>query len=115
MLVMMILLVILSATQWLARASLTHQQGESDRLRARSMLAAMSRAQTLTSDWTKPLRLPVDEANDEWILVKANADRTLLTATWLRGETEVTRLTRPLATPQQHVFRSATIDATSKP
>ncbi len=101
MLVMMILLVIISATQWLVTASLANQQGESDRLRARSMLAAMNQAQALQSDWTTPLRLPIAKNNQERIEVKANADRTLLTAIWLRGDTEVSRLTRPIQTPSQ--------------
>ena len=101
MLVMMILLVIISATQWLVTASLANQQGESDRLRARSMLAAMNQAQALQSDWTTPLRLPIAKNNEERIEVKANADRTLLTAIWLRSDTEVSRLTRPIQTPSK--------------
>ena len=99
LLVMMILLVIVSATQWLVTASLANQKGENDRLRARSMLAAMNQAQALQSDWATPLRLPIANNKQERIEVQANADRTSLTAIWLRSETEISRLTRPIQTP----------------
>ncbi len=94
LLVMVVLLVIVAATQWLVGSSVTNRKGEADRLRARSLIAAIDQAQGL-SDLQGPLRLPIDETNNERIEVVASDDDSTLTAIWLRGDAEIARLVRP--------------------
>ncbi len=96
LLVMMLLIVIVSATQWLVTGSVANRKGEVNRLRARSMIAAMHQAQALATDWQTPLRLPIDGTRDERIEVVASDDGSSLTAIWRRGEMEIARLMRPL-------------------
>lgn len=110
LLVMMLLIVIVSATQWLVSGSVANRQGENNRLRARSMIAAMDQAQALASDWQVPLRLPIDESRDERIEVVASDDRSSLTAIWLRGELEITRLTRPVNSPLDQTRSAEKLD-----
>lgn len=96
LLVVMVLLVTMSATQWLLTRSLANRKGEINRLRARSMVAAMNQAQALGSDRQATLRLPVDDASDQRIEVVASSDGATLTAIWLRGNSELARVVRPL-------------------
>ena len=110
LLVMMLLIVIVSATQWLVSGSVANRQGENNRLRARSMIAAMDQAQALASDWQVPLRLPIDESLDERIEVVASDDRSSLTAIWLRGEMEIARLTRPVDSPLDQTRSAEKLD-----
>ena len=95
LLVMMVLLVILAATQWLATATIANQQHENAGLHARSLGAALRQAQTLSLDWDQPLLLPIADNQKERIEIRADANMTTLTAIWMRGETEIARMSRP--------------------
>lgn len=94
LLVAMVLLVIVTATQWLIRGSVVNRSGEARQIRQRSLAAAIDFAQQLP-DLAESLRLPVSEKTGERIEVAKADDGSTLTATWYRGETEVSKLVRP--------------------
>jgi hypothetical protein len=93
LLVMMVLLVILAATQWLVTSSVAYRKGEIDQLRSRTMIAALDRAQAVAGQ--ESLRLPIDDASDERIEITRPADGASITAVWLRGNKEISRIIRP--------------------
>lgn len=94
LLVAMVLLVIVTATQWLIRGSVVNRRGEARQIRQRSLAAAIDFARQLP-DLAEPLRLQVSENTDERIEVARTDDGSMLTATWYRGETEISKLVRP--------------------
>ena len=96
-LVMMVLLVIISATQWLVSASVANQRGDLMRLRAHSMLAAIEQSRLLETNGQAPLRFPINDAIDEKIIVTQNDGGSTVTAVWLRGEVTLAEMTRPIA------------------
>jgi hypothetical protein len=86
LLVFLVLLVVLGATQTMVRSEMTTRRGELGRQRLRSMLIAIDAAQNLSGESTDPVRLPIDPAANEFIEVTVNQDASSVVARWLRGD-----------------------------
>ena len=86
LLVFLVLLVVLGATQTMVRSEMTTRRGELGRQRLRSMVIAIDAAQNLSGESTDPVRLPIDPAANEFIEVTVNQDASSVVARWLRGD-----------------------------
>lgn len=85
-LVILVLLVVVGATQGLLRGELTTRRSEVDRLRARSMTAAIEAAEQAMMKSVDPIRLPVDESWDEYLELSINKDKSQITARWVKRD-----------------------------
>lgn len=85
-LVILVLLVVVGATQGLLRGELTTRRSEVDRLRARSMTAAIEAAEQAMMKSVDPIRLPMDESSDEYVELSINKDKSQITARWVKRD-----------------------------
>ena len=86
LLVFLVLLVVLGATQTMVRSEMTTRRGELGRQRLRSMVIAIDAAQNLSGESANPVRLPIDPAANEFIEVTVDQDASSVVARWLRGD-----------------------------
>jgi hypothetical protein len=84
--VILVLLVVVGATQGLLRGELTTRRSEVDRLRARSMTAAIEAAEQAMMKSVDPIRLPMDESSDEYVELSINKDKSQITARWVKRD-----------------------------
>lgn len=94
MLVVMVLLVVVGATQSLVRSELTTRRSDTDRVRLRSMTAALDAVLRQDRELSAPIRLPVDDATDQYIEVSPGPTESHLRARWFQGEKMVTQMQR---------------------
>ena len=96
LLIVALLLVILGALQALLRGEIASQRNATQRFQSQALIRAIETAQSASVDWSTPVVLPVNEADDETIIVKANEDKTELTATWLVQDQVIRTMTRTM-------------------
>lgn len=91
LLVVLVLLAVLGASQSVLRSEITHRRSELGQHRIRTMNQAIGTtipiANELTeSEFPAPIRLPVNEATEEFIDVAWDTSKTKLVAQWRRGD-----------------------------
>ena len=86
LLVMMVLLVIVGATQVLVRGEVTTRRSETSRLRVQSMAAAIEATQQLVGDLADPISLPLDPSRGEFIEVTINEEESEIIARWIKND-----------------------------
>ena len=86
LLIVMVLLVVVGATQTLVRSELTTRRSESERIRLRSMVSAIDVVRQFAEDSTDPVRLPLDESGSEFIELTIDTDPSQITARWFKGQ-----------------------------
>ena len=106
MLVVMILLVVVGATQTLLRNELTLRRGETDRIRVRTLRAAIEAVQSADSlasagDESAPIRLPLDDSSGQFIEVTINQDQSQITARWTKGGRVIDEMTHRIQTKRE--------------
>jgi hypothetical protein len=85
-LIVLVLLVVVGATQTLVRSEVTARRSEVERMRVRTMRAAINAATQAAIDSEAPVRLPLLDVPSESIEVSVNEDQSTVTARWLKGE-----------------------------
>lgn len=96
LLIFLVLLVVLGATQTMVRSEMTARRGEQSRLRVRSMLTAIDAVQNMASEFSTPIRLPIEPASNEFIEVTVNQDESRIDARWMRGDQVLDEMTQKL-------------------
>ena len=96
LLIFLVLLVVLGATQTMVRSEMTTRRNEQGRLRIRSMVTAIDAAQNMAGESTDSVRLPIEPAANEFIEVTINQDESRVVARWLRGDQVIDEMTQQL-------------------
>lgn len=96
MLVVLVLLLVLGATQTLVRSEMTLRRGETARLRVRSMAAAIDAAREALNSSTEAVRFPVDSDSNQYIEVTQTSDQSRLIARWVKGDKTIDEMTHLL-------------------
>ena len=96
LLVVMVLLVVVGATQTLVRSELTTRRSEAGRLRISSMVSAIEAVQQIGGDAANPVSLPVDESRGEFIEVSINQEKSHIIARWIKGDQVIDQMRREL-------------------
>jgi hypothetical protein len=96
LLIFLVLLVVLGATQTMVRSEMTTRRSEQGRLRIRSMVTAIDAAQNMTGESTDSVRLPIESAANEFIEVTVYKNDSRVVARWLRGNQVIDEMTQKL-------------------
>ena len=96
LLIFLVLLVVLGATQTMVRSEMTTRRNEQGRLRIRSMVTAIDAAQNMAGESIASVRLPIEPASNEFIEVTINQDDSRVVARWLRGDQVIDEMTQQL-------------------
>lgn len=95
LLVFLLLLVIVAATQSMVQREIAGRKAERDRLRGRSLNAAIATLYD-ADESIETIQLPVDGdlQNDGFIEVQADRQANQFTATWHRNDVVIDRMTK---------------------
>ncbi len=96
LLIFLVLLVVLGATQTMVRSEMTTRRSEQGRLRIRSMVTAIDAAQKMSGESTDAVRLPIEPATNEFIEVTIHKNDSRVVARWLRGDQVIDEMTQKL-------------------
>ena len=96
LLIFLILLVVLGATQTMVRSEMSNRHHERGRLRVRSMQSAMDAATNIDGKRPDSIRLPVAPEANEFIEVTVNQDESSVRAQWWRGDRVLDQMTQKL-------------------
>ncbi len=96
LLIFLVLLVVLGATQTMVRTEMMNRRNEQGRLRIRSLVTAIVAAQNMTGESTTSVRLPIEPAANEFIEVTVNKNESRVVARWLRGDQVLDEMTQEL-------------------
>ncbi|QDT12048.1 hypothetical protein [Planctomycetes bacterium K23_9] len=93
-LVVALLLVVLGASAAMLRGEVASQRNSASQMKSDTLLRAITAAKNLQFDRTNEIVLPID--SDQKIVITANADKTQLTAKWLRRDKLQQSITRSM-------------------
>jgi hypothetical protein len=84
--VVMVVLVVVGATQTMVRSEWTARRGEAGRMRVRSMAAAIDAVVQDSVVAAEPIVLPVDESRNESIEISMDHQHGYIIARWMKGD-----------------------------
>jgi type II secretory pathway component PulK len=98
LLVVLVLLAVLGASQSVLQGEITHRRSEADQHRVRIMNRAIGSvalhvSELAASDSNDSMRLPVNDATEEFIEVSWDESKTKLMAQWRRGDQVLDQMT----------------------
>ena len=96
LLIFLMLLVVLGATQTMVRSEMSNRRNEQGRLRLRSMQTAIDTAVKMKGERPDSIRLPIAQESNEFIEVQLNQDESSVIAQWRRGDQVLDQMTQKL-------------------